>query len=96
MASTHILRSLHALPDLGFSLWPRGRVYGLRLVDGAAPAPRGPANTRPVPTAGVNAVHCPSALAKSLMMSKLCEFWGPKAILDVAFVGASPFLPGYP
>lgn len=59
--------------------------------------PPAPANTRtPVPAAGVNAVHCPSALAKSLMMSKLCEFWGPKAILDVAFVGASPFLPGYP
>lgn len=46
--------------------------------------------------AGVTAVHCPSALAKSLMMSKLCEFWGPEAILDVAFVGESPFLPGYP
>lgn len=56
----------------------------------------GPGQHTPVPAAGVNAVHCPSALAKSLMMSKLCEFWGPEAILDVAFVGASPLLPGYP
>lgn len=68
----------------------------LRLVDGAAPAPPSPGQHTPVPAAGVNAVHCPSALAKSLMTSKLCEFWGPEAILDVAFVGASPFLPGYP
>lgn len=68
----------------------------LRLCRRSCSCSPGPGQHTPVPTAGVNAVHCPSALAKSLMMSKLCEFWGPEAILDVAFVGASPFLPGYP